>query len=70
MNVTEFIFGQEVAKLPSLDCQQPKTVLPKEMPIGMLYVPYQTWQKVYEPAVALDRGTIFEELDKPLEEGM
>ena len=65
MNITEFVFGREPQGTPSLDCQQPKTALPKEMPIGMLYVPYQTWQKLYDPVVALDRGTIFEELDKP-----
>ena len=34
---------------------------------AMAYVPYQCWgnTKVYEPAVALERGTIFPELDKP-----
>ncbi len=55
----------EASDSPSLDCKQPTTTLPKSMPIGMLYVPYQSWQKVYEPQVGLPRGTIFEELDKP-----
>lgn len=32
---------------------------------AMAYVPFQTWRKVYDPSVALDRGTIFPELDKP-----
>lgn len=50
---------------PSIKCEQPDSVLPKEMPIGMLYVPYQSWRKIYDPQVALERGTVFEELDKP-----
>lgn len=54
-----------VSDEPSLDCKQPKTVLPADMPIGMLYVPYQTWQKIYDPQIGLARGTVFEELDKP-----
>ena len=32
---------------------------------GMAYVPYQSWEKVYDPTVALERGTIFPGLDKP-----
>lgn len=39
--------------------------LPQDMPIGMLYVPYQKWERIYDPQVALARGTIFEALDKP-----
>ncbi|MDP4119892.1 MAG: spore coat associated protein CotJA [Bacillota bacterium] len=35
------------------------------MPIGMAYVPWQKWQKVYNDEVALSRGTIFQELDLP-----
>lgn len=36
-----------------------------EFPIGMTYVPWQSWKNIYEPDKALQRGTIFEELDKP-----
>lgn len=38
-----------------------------EQPISfaMAYVPYQPWDKTYEPSVALERGTIFPALDKP-----
>lgn len=39
--------------------------LPEEMPIAMAYVPYQMWDEPYETDVALMRGTIFPELDKP-----
>lgn len=35
------------------------------LPIGMAYVPWQRWNKVYQKDVALDRGTIFPELDLP-----
>ena len=35
------------------------------MPLGMAYVPMQKWGKTYEPDVALDRGTIFPDLDLP-----
>lgn len=36
-----------------------------EFPIGMGYVPWQQWRELYEPAKALQAGTIFAELDKP-----
>ncbi|WMJ22951.1 spore coat associated protein CotJA [Paludicola sp. MB14-C6] len=32
---------------------------------GMAYVPYQSWDKTYEPAVGFMRGTLFPCLDKP-----
>lgn len=38
---------------------------PAETPVGMAYVPYQKWKNVYEPSVALERGTVFQDLDKP-----
>lgn len=34
-------------------------------PIAMCYVPWQAWERTYEPAVALKRGTIFPSLDLP-----
>ena len=43
----------------------PTTAFPAETPVGMMYVPFQKWEYVYEPQVALERGTIFEALDKP-----
>ncbi len=41
------------------------SAFPAETPLGMAYVPYQKWKNVYEPGVALERGTVFEDLDKP-----
>jgi len=35
------------------------------MPLAMAYVPWQDWRQLYEPHKALQRGTLFEELDKP-----
>ena len=36
--------------------------------LAMVYSPYQCWRMLYSPDKALSRGTLFEELDKPLEE--
>ena len=35
------------------------------LPLAMAYVPMQKWNETYEPAMALARGTLFPELDKP-----
>ncbi len=32
---------------------------------AMGYVPYQMWERLYDPAVGWERGTIFPCLDKP-----
>ena len=36
--------------------------------LAMAYVPMQRWRMLYAPDAALMRGTMFEELDLPLEE--
>lgn len=36
-----------------------------KMPPAMAYVPWQRWCNLYESEVALSKGTIFIELDKP-----
>ena len=36
-------------------------------PLAMVYSPYQEWRETYTPDVALCRGTLFAELDLPLE---
>lgn len=36
--------------------------------LAMVYSPHQCWRMLYSPEKALSRGTLFEELDKPLEE--
>lgn len=66
MNINDIVMNSLPSEsTPTTECQQPQTPLPKEMPIGMLYVPFQEWRKVYDPMVGFERGTIFEELDKP-----
>lgn len=60
------IFGQDDEKSAAADsCPMPSSVFPKEIPFAMAYVPFQQWQKPYDPEAGLDRGTIFPCLDKP-----
>ena len=35
------------------------------MEVSMGYVPWQTWGEIYDDDVALKKGTIFVDLDKP-----
>lgn len=35
------------------------------LPLAMAYVPFQNWGNLYEPFRALQRGTIFPDLDLP-----
>ncbi len=35
------------------------------MPLAMAYVPMQQWKRLYSEDVALNRGTLFEQLDLP-----
>lgn len=66
MNIQDIVMNSaQVSDAPCMECEEPTTAFPKETPVAMLYVPYQSWRKLYEPQVGLERGTIFEELDKP-----
>ena len=38
-------------------------------PLAMVYSPLQKFHELYEPEVALERGTLFSELDLPFEGG-
>ncbi len=49
----------------SKQCPMPCGRFPKETPIAMAYVPYQSWETPYDEATALSRATIFPALDKP-----
>lgn len=40
-----------------------------DFPVGMAYVPMQTWGPLYNPQKALSQGTLFPELDKPFSGG-
>ena len=37
------------------------------LPLGYSYTPMQRWRLMYRPEEALSRGTLFEELYKPME---
>ncbi len=69
LNITDVISRRTVENTPSTTeiptdgCYY--NPFPSETPVGMLYVPYQSWQSIYDPQVAIERGTIFEALDKP-----
>ena len=39
------------------------------LPLAMSYVPFQRWNNTYPLAKALERGTIFPELDLPFKGG-
>lgn len=41
------------------------SALPKDAAVTMAYVPFQEDTTTYEPSMALDKGTLFEALDKP-----
>ena len=39
----------------------------REYPLAMVYSPYQVFRETYTPDTALQRGTLFSELDLPFE---
>ena len=41
---------------------------PARRQLGMVYSPLQCWRMLYSVEEALKRGTLFEELEKPLTE--
>lgn len=49
----------------SKNCPQPIGKFPEETPVAMAYVPFQSWEKPYDMAAGLSRGTVFPSLDKP-----
>lgn len=53
--------------MPQQHCMPPSKMdsFPDNFPVGMAYVPWQTWNQVYDFDKALQRGTLFPELDKP-----
>lgn len=40
-------------------------IFEQQFPIGMGYIPWQMWRQTYPLEEALNRGTIFPELDLP-----
>ena len=51
-------------------CNIPFDTIPLgQLPLGMAYVPMQKWATTYDAERALERGTIFPDLDLPWAEG-
>jgi hypothetical protein len=48
-------------------CYESEEATLHDKPLGYAYVPVQRWRMMYSPEEGLSRGTMFEELYKPLE---
>lgn len=44
-----------------------KSIFSSNVELAMAYVPIQKFENTYEPQIALKKGTIFPELDKPFQ---
>ena len=49
------------------NCPESESATLSDKPLGYAYVPIQRWRMLYNPEQGLGRGTIFEELDMPME---
>lgn len=53
----------------SSDCALTVSEREKQFPVGMGYIPLQSWQKTYSLEQGFKRGTIFPNLDLPFLRG-
>lgn len=51
--------------IPHYSANKESIASPNNKSLAMAYVPQQNWRNLYSPEVALNRGTLFAELDKP-----
>jgi len=68
----EVMSGRESAVLPEMPANSGSMNSScdiDQFPIAMAYVPWQRWQQVYPVEKAMNRGTIFPDLDKPFSMG-
>ena len=42
-----------------------ESTFPPKVSLAMMYIPFQRFERLYDPEKALERGTLFEELDLP-----
>lgn len=42
-----------------------ESTFPAHVSLAMMYVPFQRFENLYEPEKALERGTLFADLDMP-----
>lgn len=47
------------------NCRSNKNDPLSGMPVAMAYVPWQTWQNIYDARKGFQCGTIFQDLNKP-----
>jgi hypothetical protein len=59
------VFSDSDSKRDFGDCDEPTGAFPKDTPLAMAYVPFQSWEEPYDLQTSLSRGTIFPSLDKP-----
>ena len=57
----------EQTKVADMPCPENDAATLHDKPLGYAYVPIQRWRMLYPKDTGLKRGTIFEELDMPME---
>ena len=57
---------EERERMPE-GCPESESATLFDKPLGYAYVPIQRWRMLYTPDKGLARGTLFEELDMPME---
>jgi hypothetical protein len=57
----------EQARANDTTCPENDAATLHDKPLAYAYVPIQRWRMLYTPDKGLKRGTIFEELDMPME---
>lgn len=58
-------FLSNLGEKKEISSYQRLSALPKDAAVTMAYVPFQQDTTMFEPSVALERGTLYETLDKP-----
>lgn len=64
-NINTELLGSLILRDEDAEPDGHLSAFPEETPLAMAYVPFQKWEKPYDPEAALCRGTIFPSLDKP-----
>lgn len=60
---------EEGARMPVSEGMREGAACPLFPSLAMVYAPHQAFRDLYDKEEALSRGTLFRELDKPLEVG-
>ena len=54
-----------IDETPEMPTMPQESSFPAHVSLAMMYVPYQRFENLYDEEKALDRGTLFAELDLP-----